>query len=208
MAAAFQDTAQFTWGLQATRVTPRVYPAKAFAWPSSTLGWTCSIRTSVAAALPHRASFHSKTVQDGQGHGTHASGPRAVRERPPSGVRRYGCAFGAYVFAGKVLSNSGKQRWQLGAERHELGSHQPLPGDLDVARGRTSIRSRRHSKRRGSALCRPGCLIIAAASSTTRIGPEATSGSRASPLTARRSWRLPPWIATCASRISLPVAAR
>ena len=55
-----------------------------------------------------------KTVDDGNGHGTHcigtSSGPRSGDEHP-----RYGVAVAAHIFAGKVLSNrgSGRESWIL-----------------------------------------------------------------------------------------------
>jgi subtilisin family serine protease len=48
-----------------------------------------------------------QSVQDGHSHGTHCIGTSCGPERPATGVRRYGCAFGANIFAGKVLSDSG-----------------------------------------------------------------------------------------------------
>ena len=208
MAAAFQDTAQFTWGLQATRVNtarftrPRHSRGRPRHWDgpaASGLPWPPHYHTEL-----HSTARRCRTVR---AMGPTASGPRAVRERPPSGVRRYGCAFGADVFAGKVLSNTGSSvgssvlngmNW-AGSNRCQV---------ISMSLGADVNQVSQAFEAAGQRALQAGCLVIAAASATTRIGPEATSGSWASPLTARRSWRLPPWIATCASRISLPVAAR
>src|SRR5262249_2886767 len=48
-----------------------------------------------------------QTVQDGNRHGTHCTGTACGPQLPPTGVRRYGCAFGASIFIGKVLGNAG-----------------------------------------------------------------------------------------------------
>src|SRR5205085_5960154 len=48
-----------------------------------------------------------QAAQDGHGHGTHCTGTASGPQRPPTGVRRYGIAFGDQIFIGKVLSNSG-----------------------------------------------------------------------------------------------------
>jgi subtilisin family serine protease len=45
-------------------------------------------------------------VQDGHGHGTHTAGTACGVLHPGSG-RRYGIAYGAQLFIGKVLSNAG-----------------------------------------------------------------------------------------------------
>jgi subtilisin family serine protease len=47
-----------------------------------------------------------ESVQDGHGHGTHCIGV-ACGPKTPSILPRYGVAFGASIFAGKVLSNQG-----------------------------------------------------------------------------------------------------
>lgn len=50
-------------------------------------------------------SFTGVPVQDIHGHGTHCIGTACGPQRPATGVRRYGVAFGAQIFAGKVFNN-------------------------------------------------------------------------------------------------------
>ncbi|MGH8593741.1 MAG: S8 family serine peptidase [Gammaproteobacteria bacterium] len=50
--------------------------------------------------------INGQTVQDGHGHGTHCIGTACGPKLPASGIRRYGVAFGATIYAGKVLGSS------------------------------------------------------------------------------------------------------
>jgi subtilisin family serine protease len=51
-------------------------------------------------------SFSGFPVQDIHGHGTHCVGTACGPQRPATGVRRYGVAFGAQIFVGKVFNNN------------------------------------------------------------------------------------------------------
>lgn len=54
------------------------------------------------------ASFITgQTVQDGHGHGTHCIGTACGPKSPAGDIPRYGIAYEATIFAGKVLSNGG-----------------------------------------------------------------------------------------------------
>ena len=106
-AAVYADNAQFTWGLQATggrRRRPGRAPPSS--WPSSTPASTCATPTSPAAASPASPSSRARPSRTGTATAPTASGPRAGPETPV-GTRRYGVAFEAQIFAGKVLGNTG-----------------------------------------------------------------------------------------------------
>lgn len=119
-------------------------------------------------------SFVGEPVQDMNGHGTHcigtACGPKATAEN----TQRYGIAYEAQVYVGKVLTNSGSStgagvlaglNWAI-ANRCEvismsLGSQSPVQAAYTHA---------------GEAALRNGCLIIAAAgNSATNTGAPANS---------------------------------
>ena len=73
-----------------------------------------------------------QAVQDGHGHGTHcigtAAGPKCPASRP-----RYGVAYEAEIFAGKVLYNTGLGHRRPDPRRHRVGDRQQVRGRLDVA---------------------------------------------------------------------------
>jgi subtilisin family serine protease len=61
----------------------------------------------IGRALVTQSFIEGQQVQDGHGHGTHCIGT-ACGPRNPSTGRRYGVAFKAEIYAGKVLSDEGK----------------------------------------------------------------------------------------------------
>lgn len=107
LAAVFQDTAQFTWGLQATRVNTGRFNGQAVRVAVLDTGMDLRHPDFRGRRFTTQTFIPQQAVQDGQGHGTHCIGTSCGPERPPTGVRRYGCAFGADIFVGKVLSNTG-----------------------------------------------------------------------------------------------------
>jgi subtilisin family serine protease len=107
LAAVFQDNAQFTWGLQATRVNTSRLNGQGVRVAVLDTGIDLQHPDFRGRRFTTNSFIPDQPVQDGQGHGTHCIGTSCGPERPPTGVRRYGCAFGAEVFAGKVLSNTG-----------------------------------------------------------------------------------------------------
>jgi subtilisin len=107
VAQVFQDTAQFTWGLQATRVNTSRVNGQGIRVAVLDTGMDLRHTDYRGRVFTSQSFIPGQAVQDGQGHGTHCIGTSCGPERPATGVRRYGCAFGADVFAGKVLNNSG-----------------------------------------------------------------------------------------------------
>jgi len=119
-------------------------------------------------------SFVGEPVQDINGHGTHCIGTACGPQSPGGNTPRYGVAYEAQVFVGKVLTNSGSStgagvlaglNWAI-ANRCEvismsLGSQSPVQAAYTHA---------------GEAALRNGCLVIAAAgNSATNTGAPANS---------------------------------
>jgi subtilisin family serine protease len=104
-AAGFSDTAQFTWGLQATRVNTSPFAGQGVKVAILDTGLDFLHPDFVGRVISQQSFIAGETAQDGHFHGTHCVGTSCgPRIAPP---RRYGCAFGAEIFVGKVLSNLG-----------------------------------------------------------------------------------------------------
>lgn len=103
--AGFQDTAQFTWGLQATRVSTSQRSGQGIKVAVLDTGFDFQHPDFRGRAITSR-TFSGFPVQDIHGHGTHCVGTACGPERPASGVRRYGVAFGAQIFVGKVFNHA------------------------------------------------------------------------------------------------------
>jgi subtilisin len=106
-AQTFQDTAQFTWGLQATLVSTSKFSGQGVKLAVLDTGVDLQHPDFKGRAFTSQSFISGQTVQDGQGHGTHTMGTAGGPQRPASGVRRFGCAYAASLYAGKVLNNSG-----------------------------------------------------------------------------------------------------
>ncbi|MHA4846433.1 S8 family serine peptidase [Flavitalea antarctica] len=103
--AIFNDTAQFTWGLQATRVHSSTRSGAGI--KVAVLDTGIDLRHPDFAGRPITTrSFSGFPVNDIHGHGTHCIGTACGAKLPASGVRRYGVAYGAQIFAGKIFNNN------------------------------------------------------------------------------------------------------
>lgn len=103
--AIFQDTSQFTWGLQATGVSTSRFNGQGIKVAVLDTGIDLQHPDFLGRAIEIRSFISGVTVQDIHGHGTHCIGTSCGPQRPSTGVRRYGVAFGAQIFAGKVFTN-------------------------------------------------------------------------------------------------------
>jgi subtilisin family serine protease len=115
VAAAYSDTANLTWGLQATRASTSGCDGRGIRVAVLDTGFDLA-HPDFAGRSPITASFvPGETVQDGHGHGTHCIGTSCGPRAPTGTARRYGVATGATIMAGKVLSNagSGMDSWIL-----------------------------------------------------------------------------------------------
>ncbi|MBF8278222.1 MAG: hypothetical protein HW390_3295 [Candidatus Brocadiaceae bacterium] len=106
-ATTFVDTPQATWGIQATNVLPSRYSGKGIKVAILDTGFDFN-HPDFAGRLITPKSFITgvATAQDGNGHGTHVTGTACGPKAPRMG-RRYGIAYEAQIFIGKVLSDAG-----------------------------------------------------------------------------------------------------
>jgi subtilisin len=119
-------------------------------------------------------TFVGQPVQDLHGHGTHTCGTACGTKAPAGAIPRYGIAYRAPIFVGKVLNNSGSgstasvlagMNWAIAnrcvAISMSLGSNSPVQAAYTAA---------------GASALSKGCLIIAAAGNA---GPAGHTGAPA-----------------------------
>ena len=100
------DEAQATWGLQATKVVNCCGTGRGIRVAVLDTGFDLKHPDFAGRKVTSRSFVAGQEVQDGHGHGTHCIGTALGAKCP--GVRpRYGVAYEAEIFAGKVLSNAG-----------------------------------------------------------------------------------------------------
>lgn len=105
--AIFNDTPSLTWGLQATKVATSKYSGKGIKVAILDTGLDMKHPDFAGRSITSKSFINGiATAQDGHGHGTHCTGT-ACGNRQPSTGRRYGVAYGADIFIGKVLSDQG-----------------------------------------------------------------------------------------------------
>lgn len=103
--ASFQDTPQFTWGLQAVRASTSRFSGQGIRVAVLDTGIDGQHPDFRGRSIVTQSFVSGVTVQDVAGHGTHCAGTACGPQRPASGVRRYGVAYGAQLFVGKVFNN-------------------------------------------------------------------------------------------------------
>ena len=108
VSAPFNDNAQYTWGLQATRVdnSRRSGSGIRVVLLDTGLDFNHPDFFGRVPAAQQMSFVPGQTAQDGHGHGTHTAGTACGILAPKVG-RRYGIAYDAQLFIGKVLSNAG-----------------------------------------------------------------------------------------------------
>ena len=106
IASAYADNAQFTWGLQATGVSTSPRRGTGIKLAVLDTGLDLHHPDFAGRSITSQSFVAGESVQDGHGHGTHCIGT-SCGPRTPLGSRRYGIAFEAQIFAGKVLGNAG-----------------------------------------------------------------------------------------------------
>jgi subtilisin family serine protease len=102
----FQDTAQATWGIQATRAASSSRSGRGIKVAVLDTGFDLGHPDFVGRNVTVQSFVTGEPPQDGHGHGTHCIGT-SCGPRTPSTGPRYGIAYEADIFAGKVLSNAG-----------------------------------------------------------------------------------------------------
>jgi subtilisin family serine protease len=102
----FQDTAEATWGLQAAHLLESDLSGRGVKVAVLDTGLDLDHPDFQNRLITSESFIPNQEVQDENGHGTHCIGT-SCGPRQPAGDRRYGIAFEAEIFAGKVLSNQG-----------------------------------------------------------------------------------------------------
>jgi subtilisin family serine protease len=105
-AAAPVDTDEFTWGMQATRVSTTTRSGRGVRVAVLDTGFDVQHPDFVGRTVSTQSFIVGEAVQDAHGHGTHCIGT-SCGPANPGNTRRYGVAAEAEVFVGKVLSNRG-----------------------------------------------------------------------------------------------------
>jgi len=95
-----------TWGLSACRVPPSTRSGAGIKVAVLDTGMDLG-HPDFAGRSITSATFVGQPVQDLHNHGTHCIGTSCGPQAPAGSTPRYGIAFRAAIFAGKVLSNSG-----------------------------------------------------------------------------------------------------
>ena len=112
------DESELTWGVQVTRVAASQFSGKGIRVAVLDTGLDLKHPDFVGRRITTSSFVSGEEVQDGHGHGTHCIGT-ACGPRQPGQLPRYGIAYDAEIFAGKVLSNRGS-----GADAGILGGIQ------------------------------------------------------------------------------------
>ncbi|MFG6102870.1 S8 family serine peptidase [Leptothoe sp. EHU-05/26/07-4] len=104
-APEFQDC-KSTWGLQATRVIDSGHSGLGIKVAVLDTGMDLNHPDFAGRIIQSRSFIAGEAVQDANGHGTHCIGTACGPKDPPE-LPRYGVAYNAEIYAGKVLSNRG-----------------------------------------------------------------------------------------------------
>ncbi|QDU29664.1 Subtilisin DY [Anatilimnocola aggregata] len=113
-AASFADTAQFTWGLQATKVDTTPHDGQGIKIAILDTGLNMAHPDFAGRAIVSRSFMAGISVHDVNGHGTHCAGTACGARTPASGVRRYGVAHAAHLHVGKVFNNAARPQAPTG----------------------------------------------------------------------------------------------
>jgi subtilisin len=105
-AAAAFDESSVTWGLQATNAATSRNSGHEIKVAVLDTGFDEHHPDFTARSVTSLSFIPGEAVQEGHGHGTHCIGTACGSENPGI-LLRYGVAYGADIFAGKVLSNRG-----------------------------------------------------------------------------------------------------
>lgn len=105
IAAALNET-ELTWGLQLTKVPGSKFSGKGIRVAVLDTGMDLGHPDFAGRAITSKSFVSGQAVQDGHSHGTHCIGT-SCGPRRPGRLPRYGIAYEAEIFAGKVLSNQG-----------------------------------------------------------------------------------------------------
>jgi subtilisin family serine protease len=102
----WRDNDRLTWGLQAVNAATSSYSGRGVKVAVLDTGLDATHPDFAGRTITAQSFVPGETAQDGHGHGTHCIGTACGPESPTDG-RRYGVAYEAEIFAGKVLSDQG-----------------------------------------------------------------------------------------------------
>jgi subtilisin len=106
--SAFVNDTDNTWGLQATQVSESSYSGGGIKIAVLDTGLDLTHPDFVGRTITSRSFVSGVDVQDLNGHGTHCIGTACgLDSSDPALPMRYGIAYEAEIFVGKVLSNQG-----------------------------------------------------------------------------------------------------
>ena len=106
LSAAAMNESEITWGLQVTNVPNSKFSGQGVRIAVLDTGFDLGHPDFAGRAVTSNSFVPGEAVQDGHGHGTHCIGT-ACGPQHPATMPRYGIAFRAEIFVGKVLSNTG-----------------------------------------------------------------------------------------------------
>jgi subtilisin family serine protease len=96
-----------TWGLQVTRVLESRFTGQGIRVAVLDTGFDINHPDFAGRQITSKSFIVGEDAQDVNGHGTHCIGTACGSNSPPTVPPRYGVAYNAEIFAGKVLSNRG-----------------------------------------------------------------------------------------------------
>lgn len=102
----FEDSARSTWGLQATGAISSERSGQGVSVAILDTGFDSSHPDFAGRSISTKSFVDGESAEDGHGHGTHCIGTACGPKSPPTGPR-YGIAYEADIFAGKVLGDGG-----------------------------------------------------------------------------------------------------
>ena len=153
-----------TWGVQATKVITSRFSGRGIKVAVLDTGFDLTHPDFIGRKLISKSFIENQEVQDAHGHGTHCIGTACGPLSPPI-FPRYGVAYDAEIYVGKVLSNEGS-----GSDRQILaGITWAIANGCQVVSmslGAATVLGQQYSKifeAVGRRALRSGTLIIAAA---------------------------------------------
>jgi subtilisin family serine protease len=167
-AMTFTDDALLTWGLKATKADKSKFTGQGINVAVLDTGLDATHPDFRGRSIRARSFVPGEEPGDGQGHGTHCIGT-SCGFKDVNG-RRYGVAYKANIYVGKVLNNagSGQQSWilagmewaianQCAVISMSLGNKVPTPSPAYEAIGLRALQN--------------NCLIVAAAGNHRQDSP-------------------------------------
>jgi subtilisin family serine protease len=168
-----------TWGLQGTKVLESPYSGLGIKVAVLDTGMDLNHPDFSGRTIQSQSFITGEAVQDQNGHGTHCIGT-ACGPRNPASLPRYGIAYNAEIYAGKVLSNRGSGAdggILAGIEWAITNGCQVISMSLGAATSPGDTYSQVYEQV-GQRALRQGALIIAAAGNESR---DSATGKRLSP---------------------------